>query len=241
VRTHVALANQREALEEQVRDRTAQLQEAHSDLIGCLGRAMESHESAAVGNRSQRVAKYVNLIALAAGAKPAAAALLSAVAPLYDLGKLAVPAEILRKAGELSAPEWERVKRHPEYGAAIIGEQEEAHLKLARAIALSHHERWDGKGYPKGLQGEAIPWPGRVVALADAFEAMTTTRFHRDPLTLEQAAAEILRGSGTRYDPALVEAFRKALPAMRKAHAAHADALEDIINLDFRAAQRQRA
>jgi putative two-component system response regulator len=80
-----------------------------------------------------------------------------------------------------------------------------------------------------------------VVAVADAFEAMTTTQFHRDPQSVEQAAAEILRGSGTRYDPAVVEAFRKALPAMRKVRAAYADALEDIINLDFRAAQAKAA
>jgi putative two-component system response regulator len=241
VRTHVALANQREALAEQVRERTAQLEEAHADLIDCLGRAMECHESAAAGNRFRRIAEYVKLIALAAGAKPAAADLLSRVAPLHDIGKLAVPADILRKTGQLSAPDWERVRRHAEYGAAIIGEHEETHLKLARAIALTHHENWDGSGYPKGLKGEAIPWPGRVVAVADAFEAMTTTQFHRDPQSVEQAAAEILRGSGTRYDPAVVEAFRKALPAMRKVRAAYADALEDIINLDFRAAQAKAA
>ena len=237
VRTQVALANQREALSEQVRERTAQLEEAHADLIGCLGRAMECHESAAAGNRFQRIAQYVKLISLAAGAKPAAADLMASVAPLHDIGKLAVPAEILRRTGPLSAPDWERVRRHAEYGAAIIGEHEEAHLKLARAIALTHHENWDGSGYPKGLKGEAIPWPGRIVAVADAFEAMTTTQFHRDPMTVEQAAAEILSGSGTRYDPAVVEAFRKALPTMRKVRAAYADQLEDIINLDFRAGQ----
>jgi putative two-component system response regulator len=233
VRTHVALANQREALEAQVRARTAELEEAHADLISCLGRAMECHESAAVGNRFQRMAQYARLIALAAGAKPAAAELLGKVAPLHDIGKLAVPSEILRKSGQLSAPDWERVRRHPEYGAAIIGEHEEQHLRLARIIALTHHEHWDGTGYPKGLKGEAIPWPGRIVAVADAFEAMTTTQFHRAPLSEDQAVAEILRGSGTRYDPAVVEAFRKALPAMRKARQAFPDALQDIINLDF--------
>ncbi len=238
VRTHVALANQREALEQLVRDRTAKLQEAHMDMIDCLGRAMECHETAAAGNRFKRVAQYVKLIALAAGAKPAAAGLLGTIAPLHDIGKLAIPAEILRKAGELSAPDWERVRRHPEYGAAIIGEHDEAHLKLARLVALTHHERWDGSGYPKGLKGEAIPWPGRVVAVADAFEAMTTTQFHRAPVSVEQAALEIRRGSGTLFDPAVVEAFAKALPEMKKVRAAHADALGDIINLDFSAAAR---
>ncbi|MCX7961500.1 MAG: response regulator [Burkholderiales bacterium] len=238
VRTHIALANQREALEEQVRRRTAQLEAAHADLIACLGRAMECHESAAVGNRFQRVAQYARLLALAAGAKPSAAELLAKVAPLHDIGKLAVPAEILRKPGRLSAPDWERVRRHPEYGAAIIGEHEEPHLKLARIVALTHHEHWDGSGYPRGLKGEAIPWAGRIVAVADAFEAMTTTQFYREPLAFEQAEAEILRASGTRYDPAIVEAFRKAAPAMRKVRAAIPDALRDIIDLDFRGLAR---
>ncbi len=238
VRTHVALANQREALEDMVRARTAKLQEAHMDMIECLGRAMECHESAAAGNRFRRVSQYVRLIALAAGAKPAAAELLGKVAPLHDIGKLAVPAEILRKPGELSAPDWERVRRHPEYGAAIIGEHDEAHLKLARIMAFSHHEHWDGSGYPKGLKGEAIPWPGRVVAVADAFEAMTTTQFHREPMSVEQAVQEIRRGAGKHFDPAVVEAFAKALPALRKVRAAHSDALGDIINLDFSTAAR---
>ncbi|MBM3367801.1 MAG: response regulator [Betaproteobacteria bacterium] len=220
VRTHVALANQREALEDRVRARTAQLQEAHMDMIECLGRAMECHESAAAGNRFRRLAQYAKLIALAAGAKPAAAELLGAVVPLHDIGKLAVPAEILRKAGALSAPDWERVRGHPEYGAAIIGEHEEAHLKLERTVALTHHERWDGGGYPKGLKGEAIPWPGRLMAVADAFEAMTTTQFHREPMSVEQAALEVRRGAGTRYEPAIVKAFTSALPKMKKVRAA---------------------
>ena len=156
-------------------------------------------------------------------------------APMHDIGKIAVPAEILRRSGTLSAPDWERVKRHPEYGAAIIGQQDDPLLNLARVIALTHHEHWYGSGYPKGLQGKAIPWPGRLVAIVDAFEAMTTTQFYREPLSIEQAAQEILRCAGTRYDPKLTEAFKKALPPMRKVRAAISDELGDIINLDFSA------
>ena len=234
VRTHVALANQREALQEMVRERTVQLDEAHLELIRCLGRAMECHESAAVGKRFQRLSLYAKLLAQGAGAKPAACDLMARAAPLHDIGKLAVPAEILRRRGSLSAPDWERVRRHPEYGAAIIGEHEDTLLQLARTIALTHHEHWDGTGYPHGLKADAIPWPGRVMAIADAFEAMTTTQYYREPLSIEQAAAEILRSSGTKYDPTMVEAFRKALPAMRKVRAMYSDALGEIINLDFR-------
>ena len=241
VGTHVALANRRAALEGMVRERTARLENAHAELIRCLGRALECHESAAVGKRFQRMGLYAKLLAQAAGAKPAACELMEKAAPLHDIGKLAVPSEILRRPGKLSAPDWERVRRHPEYGAAIIGEHEDALLQLARTIALTHHEQWDGGGYPKGLKGEAIPWPGRVAAVADAFEAMTTTQFHRAPLPVDQAAQEILRGSGARYDPKVVEAFRKALPQMGRVRAAIGDELGDIINLDFRKAAAKPA
>jgi putative two-component system response regulator len=154
-------------------------------------------------------------------------------APLHDVGKLGVPAEILRKPEKLSAPDWERVRRHPQIGAEIIGEHDDPLLKLARQIALTHHENWDGTGYPQGLKGEAIPWPGRVMAVVDAFESMTTTQFHRAPRSIEEAAAEIERGSGKRYDPAVVAAFKKALPVMKKVRESYADALGDLVNLDF--------
>ena len=239
VATHVALAGRRVALESMVRERTAKLEAAHLDVIRCLGRAMESHESASAGKRYHRIALYAKLLAQAAGVKPAACEMIEKAAPMHDIGKIAVPAEILRRSGKLSAPDWERVKRHPEYGAAIIGEHDDPLLNLARIIALTHHEHWDGSGYPKGLKGEAIPWPGRLVAIVDAFEAMTTTQFYREPLSTEQAAQEILRCAGTRYDPKFTEAFKKALPAMRKVRVAIADALGDIINLDFRAASKK--
>jgi putative two-component system response regulator len=241
VRAQVALANRRAELESMVRERTARLEVAHLEVIRCLGRAMEAHESAATGKRYQRMALYAKLLAQAAGARPAACELLEKAAPMHDIGKLAVPAEILRRQGALSAPDWERVKRHPEYGAAIIGVHDDPLLKLARIVALTHHEHWDGTGYPKGLKGDAIPWPGRLIAVIDAFEAMTTTQFYRGPMTIEQASQEILRYAGTRYDPTLTEAFKKALPQMRKVHDAIADALDDIIDLDFRAARAAAA
>ena len=156
-----------------------------------------------------------------------------AASPLHDIGKLGVPAEILRKPEKLSVPDWERVKRHPQIGADIIGEHDDPLLKLARQIALTHHEAWDGSGYPRALKGEGIPWPGRVMAVVDSFESMTTTQFHRAPRSIEEAAAEIERGAGKRYDPKVVEAFRKALPVMKKVRESYSDALGDMINLDF--------
>jgi putative two-component system response regulator len=241
VRTHVALANRRAELERLVRERTAKLESAHVDLIHCLGRALESHESAAAGQRFRRMAQYVKLVAEAAGARPAACELLAKAAPLHDIGKLAIPADVLRRTGKLSAPDWEQVKRHPEYGAQIIGQHDDPLLQLARSIALTHHEHWDGTGYPKGLKGDAIPWAGRLVAVVDAFEAMTTTHFHREALSEAKAATEVVRLAGTRYDPKIVEAFKKALPALRKVRESIPDDLNDIINLDFRPADAKPA
>lgn len=235
VRIHLALANRRIELERLVEERTRQLETTRLQLIRRLGRAMEYHESAAAGNRVARVAQYAKLIAEAAGAKPQLCAMMQHAAPLYDIGKLGVPAEVLRKPGKLSAPDLVRMKRHPELGAEIIGEHEDPMLNLARMLALTHHEAWNGSGYPGGLKGDAIPWPGRVMAIVDAFEAMTTTQFYRDPLPIDEAAAQIEKGSGTKFDPSLMDAFKQALPAMRKVREQYSDSLGDMINLDFSA------
>jgi putative two-component system response regulator len=233
VRLQLSLAGRRQDLERAVRERTAQLEQTRMMLVQRLARALELHESAAVGNRVVRLSQYAKLLSLAAGAKAAICQVMMTAAPLHDIGKLGVPAEILRKAGKLSAPDWERVRRHPRLGAEIIGEHDDPLLKTARQMALHHHECWDGSGYPDGLKGNDIPWPGRLMAIVDAFEAMTSTQFYRAPLNVLEAAAEIADGSGKRYDPKLVEAFKKALPEMRKVRETHADRLGDMINLDF--------
>ena len=233
VRLPLALVNRRHELEQLVSERTAQLSQTRAELIKRLSRAMELHESAAVGNRVVRLAHYARLISQAAGAKPNVSEMMALAAPLHDVGKLGVPSEILRKREKLSVPDWERIKRHPEIGAEIIGEHDDPLLKLARQVALTHHENWDGSGYPKGLKGDAIPWPGRVMAVADAFEAMTTTQFHREPMSLDDASYEIEKGAKRKYDPKIVEAFKKALPDMKRVLEQYSDSLGDMINLDF--------
>ena len=235
VRLHVALIDRRHELERLVQERTAQLEKTRTELIRRLGRAMEMHETAAVGNRVMRLSQYAKLIAQAAGAKASICEMMMVAAPLHDVGKLGVPSEILGKKEKLSAPDWERVKRHPKIGAEIIGQHDDPLLKLAHDIALTHHEHWDGSGYPDGLKGEQIPWAGRVMAIVDGFESMTATQFYRAPMNVLEAAAEIGAGAGTRYDPQLVEAFKRALPLMKKVMQTYADALGDLINLDFAA------
>jgi putative two-component system response regulator len=229
----LALAGRRAELERLVRERTEQLEHTREELIKRLARVLEVHESQAVGNRVMRLGHYARLIAEAAGANPEIAEMMQKAAPLHDIGKLGVPADILRKRAKLSVPDWERVKRHPQLGADIIGEHDDPLLKLARQLALTHHENYDGSGYPQGLKGEAIPWGGRVMAIVDSFEAMTSTQFYRDPLPVERAVGEIERASGTRFDPKLVDGFKKALAVMQKVRETYADQLGDLINLDF--------
>ena len=241
VRLHLALIDRRQELERLVHERTAQLLQTRTELIRRLGRAMELHETNAVGNRVMRLAQYARLISLGAGAKPELAEMMYTAAPLHDVGKLGVPSEILKKREKLSAPDLERIRRHPAIGAEIIGEHDDPLLNLARSIALTHHENWDGTGYPAGLKGDAIPWPGRIMAVVDSFEAMTTTQFHREPKSMDAAAVEIVKGAGTRYDPRIVDAFNKALPAMKKVREALSDKLGDLINLDFAKAPAKKA
>ena len=233
VRLHLALIDRRQELERLVKERTEQLERTRTELIKRLGRAMQMHESSAVGNRVMRLSHYAKLIAQAAGAKPQICEMMMIAAPLHDVGKLGIPSEILQKREKLSAPDWERIKRHPKIGADIIGEHDDPLIKLARQLALTHHEHWDGSGYPQGLKGEAIPWGGRAMAIIDAFESMTTTQFFRDAMPVDQASAEIVAAAGKKFDPKLIEAFKKALPVMKKVRESYSDALGDMVNLDF--------
>ena len=235
---HIAFANRQRELERLVRQRTAQVEQTRLQIIRRLSRAMEYHESAAVGNRVMRLSQYAKLVAQAAGAKPELVEMVMTAAPLHDIGKLGVPSEVLRKSGKLSAPDWERVRRHPELGAEIIGEHDDPLMKLARQMALHHHEHWDGGGYPAKLKGAEIPWAGRLMAIVDTFESMTTTQFYREPRNVLEAATEIAEGAGKRFDPKMVDAFKKAFPEMRKVRDKFADDLGDMINLDFSPARK---
>jgi putative two-component system response regulator len=135
--------------------------------------------------------------------------LIHQAAPLHDLGKLALPDAILLKRAKLSVAEYQQVKQHPAAGAAILSGSSSKVLRLAEEIALTHHEWWDGSGYPAGLAGPAIPLGGRIVALSDVFDALTHTRPYKRAWPIERALAEVRRLAGVQFDPAVVEAFFK--------------------------------
>ena len=223
----VLLQRVRGHLEHLARERTSG-REAGERRIGRLVRAMGLHERSLGGNRPQRLSQYVRALAQAAGAREAAADLLAKAAPVYDVGKLVLPPELLQNERTLGGAEREQFERHAALGAEIIGEHDDVLLKLARTLALTHHENWDGSGYPGRLQGNQIPSAGRLMAIVDYFESMTLAR-----MSTEKAVGEIAAGAGTLFDPALVEALRKAAPEFRKIHGAYperaADAGDDLV------------
>ena len=133
-------------------------------------------------------------------------------APMHDVGKLGIPDSILLKPGRLTAEEFEIMKGHPKHGFDILNESSSPVIQLAASIALSHHERFDGAGYPRALRGEAIPLEGRIVAVADVFDALTSSRPYKKAWSLEDARAHLESGSGSHFDPACIDAFLGVWP-----------------------------
>ena len=238
VRTQLALVDQRRALEEQIQQRTEELYDTRIELIRRLARAMEFREGG-LTNRVLRVGGYVELLTQALGLKDKVVEILAQAAPLYDIGKMGVPEYVLKKSDALNDKEWEEMRRHPEIGAGIIGEHKDPLLEQARVMALTHHERWDGTGYPKKLKGNAIPVPGRIMAVADAFEAMTSTQRHRSPITAMEAAKKIAAESGKQFDPSVVAAFMKVVKDFDAVRTKYKDELEGIHDLDFGSAPKK--
>lgn len=191
--------------------RIDELRESRLQIIQRLGLAAEYKDNE-TGLHVIRMSHYSKALALAAGWTPESAEELLTAAPMHDIGKIGIPDQILLKPGPLNPEEWAVMKRHPLMGAEIIGEHPSSLLKLARQIALSHHEKWDGSGYPHGLQGEAIPIEGRIVAVADVFDALTTERPYKKAWTVEAALEVLHKDAGKHFDPTLIGLFDKVLP-----------------------------
>ena len=231
VRTHLALYDQARELERMVTQRTRELLTSRSQIIRRLGRAAEFKDNE-TGNHVLRMSHYARLIGAAAGLGEAAVDIVFNTAPMHDVGKLGIPDHILRKPGKLSPEEWETMRRHPAIGAEIIGEHEDTLLSTARIIALTHHEQWDGGGYPAGLAGEAIPLVGRIVAVADVLDALLSERPYKPAYSLEQSMAYINAEAGKHFDPALVAALNSVLPEVVRVQEMFADergALTDLL------------
>jgi putative two-component system response regulator len=156
---------------------------------------------------TERVGHTAGLLASELGLDGELIATIRSAAALHDVGKIGIPDRILLKPGKLTAEEFECIKTHTTIGARILGESRFPILRMGSEIALAHHEYWDGKGYPSNLQSQEIPITGRIVAVADAFDAMTHARPYKSAFSVRHAVAEIRRCGGSQFDPQVVEAF----------------------------------
>ncbi|HEY8584429.1 MAG TPA: HD domain-containing phosphohydrolase [Capillimicrobium sp.] len=194
------------ALEARVRRRTAELEGAQMEMLQRLALAAEFRDDS-TGEHTQRVGRTSRLIAEALGLPREEVERIGLSAPLHDVGKIAVSDTILLKRGALTAGERRTMQRHTVIGGRMLRGSGSQLLQTAERVALTHHERWDGTGYPHGVAGPDIPVPGRIVAVADVFDALTHERPYKAPWPVEQAVEEIASERGRRFEPRVVDAF----------------------------------
>ena len=203
---HLQLEHQNRALESVVRLRTKELEDTRLEILERLALAAEYRDDD-TGDHARRVGRLAAHLARAIGLSPAEVELIERAAPLHDLGKVGIPDTVLLKKGPLTPTEFAVVRMHPMIGSEILAGSRVPLLQTAEEIARTHHERWDGQGYPLGLSGTDIPLAGRITAVADAFDVMTHQRRYGDVLGIEAAIQEIERERGGQFDPALVDAL----------------------------------
>ena len=196
----------RDELEERVLERTRDLVTSRAETLQMLAQAAE-HRDDDTARHTERVGKSAARLAHQLGLPADLVELIGQAAPLHDVGKIGIPDRILLKPGRLTAEEFETMKQHTTLGASLLARSGAAVLKLGEQIALTHHERWDGNGYPNQLAGDVIPIAGRIVALVDSFDAMTNDRPYKTASSTEEALTEISRCSGKQFDPQVATAF----------------------------------
>lgn len=226
---HDTLQDYSEQLERQVRERTSDLEHSRREAIECLARAAEFRDDV-TGRHVIRVGRYSAILARQMGFDSERISVLESAAQLHDLGKIGIPDAILNKPGKLTDEEYDVIKTHCTIGYNVISPPKGAcsvtnrthddsgrpfHpsgttspvLMLASTIAATHHEKWNGRGYPNGLVGENIPIEGRIVAVADVFDALTSKRCYKDPMSKEQCFEILREGRGEHFDPQVIDAF----------------------------------
>ena len=207
------LARHNDQLEHEVRRRTADLHESQLEVVRRLGRAAESRDYG-TGMHITRMSRIAHVLARAARVDPDECELLLHAAPMHDIGKIGIPDSILLKPGPLDPDEWEEMKRHTTIGAELLAGSSSPIVQLGEVIALTHHERWDGSGYPRGLEGEETPLVGRICAIADVFDALISERPYKTAWDRDRATAEIASQAGRQFDPGLVDLFLAVRPAL---------------------------
>jgi HD-GYP domain-containing protein (c-di-GMP phosphodiesterase class II) len=217
------IAEVNDLLEEQVRERTSELRATELEIIKRLGQAVESRDEE-TGEHIERIAHLCHRLALAAGLGANEAELLRRASAMHDVGKIAIPDDILRKPDSLTPEEREVMQRHTDVGGDLLAGSRSPVVRLGEVIARTHHEHWDGSGYPAGLAGDEIPLAGRITAICDVFDALVTARPYKPAWAVEDALDEIRALSGSQFDPGLVELFlglvasESALEMVQRAH-----------------------
>ncbi len=207
---HKALQQQNAELEEKVQERTQQLYEAQTKVIQCLGKAAEYRDNE-TGMHVIRMSQSCAILARQMGLSESECELILRASPMHDIGKIAIPDDVLLKPGMLDNSEWETMKTHAEVGAEILGGYDSELMQVAAEIARTHHERWDGNGYPAGLKGEAIPLFTRIVSVCDVFDALTSQRPYKKAWSIKGAMDYLREHSGTMFDPRVVDCFSEVL------------------------------
>lgn len=191
---------------EQLRQAFEKIKKASLETIYRLSRAAEYRDED-TGAHIQRISHYSAAIARKLGLNERTVESILYATPMHDVGKIGIPDRILLKPGKLDPDEWEIMKQHTIMGGGILKGPDAGFIKLAEAIALTHHEKWDGSGYPEGLKGVKINQAGRITAISDVFDALTSKRPYKEPFSLEKSFAIIKEGRGKHFDPDVVDAF----------------------------------
>ncbi|MGB7342573.1 MAG: HD domain-containing phosphohydrolase [Pirellulaceae bacterium] len=249
------LRSEKALLEERVQQRTAELNASRVDILWRLGKAAEYRDEE-TGNHVVRVGSYSRVIAKTLGQDEIFCDTIFLAAPLHDIGKIGVPDAVLLKPGKLDDEEWVAMRAHCEIGVSILTDS--CHLKrfasqlaspglaemilndcsnpvidMAAQIAQSHHEKYDGSGYPDGIAGDNIPLVGRIVAIADVYDALRSRRPYKEPFSIERSVSILKEGSGSHFDPQVVEAFLESFPEIQGIEKKFADAVEPAAPVVF--------
>ena len=219
---NLQIRGQNRILEARVKERTKELHDTRLDIIHRLARTAEYRDND-TGLHIIRMGKLCARLGAAAGFSESQCELLLAASPLHDIGKIAIPDSILLKPGKLTPEEFEIMKTHTTIGAELLSGSKSPLMKMAEGIALTHHEKWDGTGYPRRLKGGSIPLAGRICCVCDVYDALSSRRPYKEPWTQEQVVAEIKKGSGSHFDANLVKCFLDILPDIQKIANTHLD------------------
>jgi len=231
-----ALKRHKKDLESKILEKTEALRNALSEMVEAQRKSYQAHldtmrrlaiaaeyKDEGTAEHILRMSYYSAILAKGMGLSPGEVELIKNTSPMHDVGKIGIPDGVLLKPGQLDEKEWEVMKQHTVIGSRILSGSTSELLQMGEIIAMSHHEKWDGSGYPEGLEGEAIPLYGRIVTVADVFDALTTVRPYKKRLTNEDAYEIIKNGSGTHFDPKVVEVFFASVKEIEKIQKKHKD------------------